>query len=216
MSNVGSVKTNGINCRILLPLFLGLILFASTVGATGTPPTDPSDPKTLAFTSTSIDWSWQDTSSDESGFMVWTDPGDVAPSTLSATTPADTVSWLQSGLAANSLYSFQVAATGIYGTSARTVPITAWTLAQTAVEPVIKTVPDFEVAVGANDGNPAHTLYAIACTTLGKWVQSDGSLGGAYLFQTAATWGSVAITQCLHISHPHTSRCCQRLQSKLL
>ena len=96
-------------------------------------------------------------------------------------------------MAANSLYSFQVAAVNLYGESARTGTITAWTLAATPVEPVIKTDPAFAVAVGAIDGNPAHTLYAMECTTLGAWVQADGSLGGSPLYQTAAAWGSVTV-----------------------
>jgi hypothetical protein len=194
MSNSGSVIANGVNFRLLFPLFAGMLLFASTVMAADPPPTAPANPVALAATSTSISWSWQDLSSDESGFIVWTDPGAVTPSTLSTTVPADTVSWAQPGLAANSLYSFQMAATNIYGTSAKTEPITSWTLAATPVEPVIKTEPAFEVAVGANDGNPAETVYAIECTTLEKWVQADGNLGASPLFQTAAAWGSVALT----------------------
>ena len=194
MSSSWSVKANHVNHRLLFPLFVGAILLASTVASAGAPPTAPAGPRASTITRTSILWSWQDMSSDETGFMVWTDPGAAAPSTLRTTTPKNTVSWTHTGLAANSLYSFQVAAANIYGTSARTALTSAWTLAATPVEPVINSMPAFVIAVGELDGNPLETAYSIKCTTLGQWVQQNGSLGAAPLFQTAAAWGSMAVT----------------------
>lgn len=179
--------------QCLTPLILGMALLTISAAAAELPPAAPANPSTTTITSTSIAWSWQDQSADETNFKVWTDPGAVTPSTLSTITPANTSSWTQTGLAVNALYSFQVAAVNVYGTSARTTPLSAWTLAAVPVKPVIETAPAFEIAVGANDGNPAQTVYAIQCITLGQWLQAGGSLGASPLFQTAAAWGSIDV-----------------------
>ncbi len=179
--------------KFFLICFVVLVFTAPTVFAAGLPPAAPTNPSAAITTSTSITWSWQDQSPDENGFTVWTGPGAVTPSTLSATTPANSTSWQQTALAVNSLYSFQVAAANIYGTSAKTTPLSAWTLAVAPVKPVIETTSEFEVAVGANDGNPANTLYAIKCTTRGQWLQEGGRLDALPLFQTASAWGSVDV-----------------------
>jgi len=87
-----------------------------------------------------------------------------------------------------------VAATNVYGRSAKTTPVSAWTLAVPPVKPSIAGTPAFTVSVGSGDGNPGQTVYALKCTTLGQWVQAQGSLGASPLFKTAADWGTVTVT----------------------
>lgn len=42
--------------------------------------------------------------------------------------------------------------------------------------------------------NPAHTNYSIYCTTTGQFVQANGTLGSAEVWQTKSGWGTITIT----------------------
>ncbi len=92
----------------------------------------PANPSGVPVGPTAIRWNWEDATTEESGFRVWCDPGTAAPVTLRATLPADTAAWVQNGLAANTPYTFQVAAFDGEGESRRTAPVTVWT----HIEPV--------------------------------------------------------------------------------
>ncbi len=208
MSSTEPVASNPVVRQWLCSLFAGGALFAAAVATAASPPAAPSHPGATANSSTSIEWSWQDNSSNETGFSVWTDPGMVTPSTLGMITPANTTSWTQTALTANSLYSFQVAATNLYGRSAKTIPLSVWTLAAPPVAPLVKSSPAFEIAVGPGDGNPAYTLYAIQCATNGLWLQAQGSLGMTPQFQTASAWGSTVVKHTLSAA-PSFSVCAQ-------
>ena len=95
-------------------------------------PAAPENAAGAAVDTTTLRWSWEDYSDKESGFRVWCDPGTAAPVTLRATLAADTAAWVQNGLAANTPYTFQVAAFDGEGESRRTAPVTVWT----HIEPV--------------------------------------------------------------------------------
>ena len=176
-------------------LFAVLLSAAVAPGAYATAiPTAPDTPTATGMTATQIVWGWRDRSSDESGFKVWTDPGTSSPSTLRTTTAANIISWKQTGLAVNTLYSFQAAAINVYGSSAKTAQLSAWTLALTPVQPVVTSSIGITVSVGTGDGNPEHTVYAIKCTNLGLWVQTGGTLGNTPLYRTAAAWGAIPLS----------------------
>ena len=83
-------------------------------------PNPPSGPGSTSVTRTSIRWTWQDNSSDETGFKVYYDPGTGPPVTLLATTAADAVYRDKTSLTGNTSYSFQVLATNTAGDSDRT------------------------------------------------------------------------------------------------
>lgn len=163
-------------------------------------PAPPSNPGATNITETSITWTWQDNSPDETGFLVYDDPGVTPPSTLQEKTAADVTQWTHSGLSPNTAYTMQVAATNeIIGlTSAPTAPYTAWTLANVPVAPTVANPTQTTLDVTLNaDGNPAYTLYALEILPgVGgnTWVQADGSLGAAAAYQTAATWGTTTVT----------------------
>jgi hypothetical protein len=51
-----------------------------------------------------------------------------------------------------------------------------------------------DVAIASGDGNPASTTYALAETTGGLFLQSDGTLGASAFYQTATAWGTTTVT----------------------
>ncbi len=106
--------------------------------------------------------------------------------------------WTASGLTPNAQYTFT--ATSRNGAAVETAPVSAsrFTLAAVPVAPVVSNpgVHTLDVAVGAGDGNPAITRYALhVFPEVGglSWIQADGSLGDSPLFQTAAAWGTVTV-----------------------
>lgn len=161
----------------------------------GVLPTAPSVPGATGVTSNAITFTWQDNSTDETGFKVYADAGSAAPTTLRTTTAANITSWNWTALSINTQYAFQVAATNAVGDSAKTTNFTAWTLAATPAAPTLSgtTATSVDVAITA-DTNPATTTYAIRNTTVGQYVQANGSLGATAVYQTAAVWGTKTVT----------------------
>ncbi len=163
------------------------------------PPAEPTTPGATAIGVDTVTWTWEDNSGDETGFKVFDDPSAVDPVTLQTTTAANIQSWQHDSLSANTQYAFQVSATNTYGDSAKTGTITAWTL---AAQPLIPSVTNatqhtLDVALTTGDGNPAGTEYAIRVDDgLGgnAWVQADGSVGAAPVYQTMSTWDTITVT----------------------
>jgi len=79
------------------------------------PPAPPSNPGSADITTTSITWTWQDNSTNETGFRLYADPGSGMPFTLRSAPAANDTSWVYTGLTSNTRYSFQVYA--VNGTS---------------------------------------------------------------------------------------------------
>lgn len=156
----------------------------------------PSNPGAAAFGANTITWTWNENSSNETGFKVYDDPGAGPPATLQTTTAANIQSWQHTGLSPNTQYAFQVAATNSNGDSAKTANYTAWTWAAVPAAPVVSnpSVSTLDVAIGGVNGNPASTQYAIYCTTTSQWVQSGGALGTDPAWQTATAWGTKTVT----------------------
>jgi len=100
------------------------------------------------------------------------------------------------GLSANTAYYFRAYAANSAGATLGGFDVSFHTLANTPTAPTVgsATTTSLAVTIGAGDGNPAGTLYAINETTTGDYVQADGSLGAAAVFQTAAAWGTVTVT----------------------
>ena len=102
---------------------------AATLTVIGGGPNAPSNPGTTSITTSSITWTWQDNSADETGFKVYADPGAGPPSTLRITTGVDAAFWDYTGLSANTQHAFQVAATNAGGDSSKTSNFAKYTLA---------------------------------------------------------------------------------------
>ena len=114
-------------------------------------------------------------------------------------TPAGVESWLHSGLSANTQCAFQVSAANADGESNQTPNFSRYTLAATPDAPTVSnpTPSTLNVAIGAGDGNPAHTGYYIQISPAvggNVWVQGDGALGASPVYQTAAAWGTVTVS----------------------
>jgi len=59
--------------------------------------------------------------------------------------------------------------------------------------PQVSTAGPYSLSLVIVDGNPVYTTYSIYCTTASQYVQANGTLGGAEVFQTASTWGNLII-----------------------
>lgn len=175
----------------------GDIVLTVTPASAG--PTAPSKPNATSIQTSSITWTWQDNSTTETGFKVWADSGAGAPATLRTTTAAGITSWAFTALAPNQPYSFQVAATNAVADSARTSRFTCHTAAAVPRAPTVgaRTGDSTTVGIGAGDGNPASTTYAIGIDPAiggSYWVQADGTVGNTSVWQTAVAWGTTAVT----------------------
>lgn len=71
-----------------------------------------------------------------------------------------------------------------------------FTLARTPAAPILSNpqIHSMDVSIDATDGNPGLTHYALFCETTGDYVQSDGTLGAAKVWNSASTWGTVTVT----------------------
>lgn len=91
-------------------------------------PLVPSNPGTTNVAPTSLRFTWQDNSTNETGFKVYYDMGASNPVTLQQTTAANATYCDAVGLSSNTQYSFQVLATGTVGDSLKTSRVSAYTL----------------------------------------------------------------------------------------
>jgi len=95
------------------------------------------------------------------------------------------------GLSVNTQYAYNAYATNSVGTSYGSAS-SFYTLANTPTAPTVGTPTgnSLNVTIGAIDGNPGATTYAIYCSTTSQYVQANGSLSASAVYQTASTWGA--------------------------
>jgi N-acetylneuraminic acid mutarotase len=91
-------------------------------------PDAPSSPGATSVQKDQLTWTWTDNSDFETGFKVWSGAGATGPNSVTSMTAANTESFTTTGLAANTQYAFQVAATNNGADSAKTPNYTTWTL----------------------------------------------------------------------------------------
>jgi hypothetical protein len=98
------------------------------------------------------------------------------------------------GLSVNTSYFYRAYATNNINTSYGTES-SFFTLANAPGAPTVNgaTSSSLNVTVAVN-GNPSITEFAIEETGSNNYVQSDGSLGGSPVWQTASTWGTKTVT----------------------
>ena len=99
-----------------------------------------------------------------------------------------------SGLSANTHYNTRAHATNNSGI-AYGARMDFWTLAKIPVVPILRnpTSSTLDLIIQENN-NPSITEFAIAESGTGLYVQANGSLGAAEVWQTKTTWGTVTIT----------------------
>lgn len=117
----------------------------------------------------------------------------TTPTSLSGTIAAG-VSAPLTPLLPNTNYSFRVSATNSFGT-ANGVTLTFNTLAETPNAPTVSNPSPItlDVAITA-DNNSSSTQYAIQEVASGNYVQADGSLAPATVWQTSSAWGTKIVT----------------------
>lgn len=97
--------------------------------STGSPPLDslpPSTPAALqaqAITATRIDISWQDTATNETGFLLLRSPGTDQPYETIATLPSNAQSWSDLSVQPGSAYAYRLIALNAHGESSPTLPV---------------------------------------------------------------------------------------------
>jgi len=98
----------------------------STLASNAIPNGEPSSPGATNIATTSIRWTWNDNSSNETGFKVYAGAGATAPGTVTHTTGADAQYWDHSPLSTNAQYAMQVSATNTNGDTGKTANLTAY------------------------------------------------------------------------------------------
>jgi hypothetical protein len=106
-----------------------------------------------------------------------------------------TFSLSPSSLSVNTQYYFRAYAINSVNTTLGD-ELNFWTLANAPAAPTVNTPTgsSLNVTIGASDGNPSTTTYAIQETTSGNYVQANGTLGASAVWQTSATWSAITLT----------------------
>ncbi len=100
-------------------------------------------------------------------------------------------------LSVNTAYYYRTYAVNVGGSVLDIADMSFYTLANTPTAPTVNggTANSLNVTIGSGDGNPSGTLYAIYETTTTKYVTATGGLTSSTpVYQTAATWGTVTVT----------------------
>ncbi len=175
------------------------VLLAAAPAVFAVPPNAPSNPNVTNLTATSATLRWTDNAGNEQGFSLYAGFGDTAPSTATYSVPIPNLTQLPipaGTLTPNSQFTFQVSAYNADGESAKTAPLTFWTLAVVPPVPVVAPLSPTALLVTVVPAatNPDFTQYALRCTSANQWVQLDGTLGANAAWQTAEAWGTVTVT----------------------
>lgn len=101
---------------------------SGTTLAPGSLPTAaPTGPGAADISTSGIRWTWNDNSSNETGFKVYAGAGSSAPGTVTHTASANALWWDHPGLIPNIQYAMQVSAANTNGDSAKTTDIARYT-----------------------------------------------------------------------------------------
>ena len=105
-----------------------------------------------------------------------------------------TFSLSPTSLSVNTRYYFRAYAINSVNTTLGS-ELNFWTLANAPAAPTVNTPTgsSLNVTIGASDGNPSTTTYAIQETTSGNYVQANGTLGASAVWQTATTWSAITV-----------------------
>jgi len=101
-----------------------------------------------------------------------------------------------SGLSVNTQYVANIWTYDSYGNSNSASEIAKYTAAATPTSPTVlaASTTTIDVTLGAGDGNPGTTTYAIQETGTGNYVQGDGTLSGSAIWDTLSNWGTKTVT----------------------
>ncbi|MFA7253443.1 MAG: fibronectin type III domain-containing protein [Patescibacteria group bacterium] len=153
-------------------------------------PIAPNDFSGTPASASSIDWSWTDSSTIETGYKVH----NLTHSSLSGDLPADSIAWSEQSLEVNTAYTRHVNIFNEIGNNDSN-SATVYTKANTPGQPSVNQIDSISLKVIVSEGtdNPSYTHYEIYETTTGKYVrQSDGTLQATEDWQTYSGWGGAS------------------------
>ncbi|MCX6808366.1 MAG: 6-bladed beta-propeller [Candidatus Berkelbacteria bacterium] len=151
-------------------------------------PLAPTDFSGRAVSSSSIAWSWSDSSS-EIGYRLL----DTSDNILKNNLPEDSISFTENNLNADAVYTRKVQVWNPDGSNNSNLA-TVNTLANQPLAPTLQTVSSSEIKIIINQsGNSSTTRYAIYNETLGKYVKhGDGTTQDAEDWQLYQDWGGTS------------------------
>lgn len=160
-------------------------------------PTAPSNAATSTVGSTTSTFTWDDNSGDEDHFIV--EYRDVYAESFPGTSvevAADAVSTVITGLTPNTYYEFRVAAVSLDGvTSTYSTSDPFYTLAATPAAPTVSAASRTSITVSINtNSNSTSTEYALYSSTLGAYLQADGTTSASPSWNTTSTWGTLTVS----------------------
>lgn len=172
----GSCNLASTSCMMRLNEFALCPHTAAQVGWTGAVlpavPTAPSGLVASASSPTQINLTWQDTASNESGFQVERRGGSDANFSLIATTPANTSTYLDNSVQADTQYSYRVRAFNLTGASSYSHEATVTTpRTPDALNISTADLPEATVAVPYS-----RSVTAVGGRAPYRWVVESGTL----------------------------------------
>src|ERR1043166_9462717 len=180
--------------RLGLVIGLALLWAAPLHAGKPMPPAAPSSLSAAVVSSTQINLSWHDNSSDESGFVVQRGPSASGPWTQIATLGAGATSYANAGLSAGTTYYYEVYAYNSRGSSAYAGPVGA------ATAPVCSfSLSPSSASFAASGGSGSMNLTTSAgcawtATSTASWIIINsgftGSGTGTVNYSVAANSGS--------------------------
>jgi len=107
--------------------------------------------------------------------------------------------WTSNGLSPNTQHFFFGGSRNGGGTQGAMAVGAKYTLARTPTAPAVTNPGDrtLDVAIGVGDDNPSDTVYAIQMSpdlAGNSWIQADGTLGAAEVYQMASDWAVTTVT----------------------
>jgi uncharacterized repeat protein (TIGR01451 family) len=152
------------------------------------PPAIPSAPTVESadvLSSTSIQWNFADTSDNETGFKFY--DGDLT--LLETSNTPDSSSFLEASLSPNVEYNRSVSAFNYNGESSIVGFNPVYTLANAPAIETLTVASDTSInlAIDVSENSTA-TEYAIYEVSSQDWLQADGTIDSARIYQTYANW----------------------------
>jgi len=148
--------------------------------AVGPPPNTPSDLIATPISSSQLNLTWQDNSSDETGFKIERKTGTGSYSQI-ATVGANVTSYSNSGLSANITYYYRVRAYNAAGNSAYSNEASATTLPPPPPAPTLK--------------SPASASTVSSLTPRLEWNASSGAVSYGIQISTSSSFATLLVNE---------------------
>lgn len=160
-------------------------------------PPSASNQISAPITTTSMQVSWKDNATNETGYKIYRSQNPGGPFLQSGgSLPANTISYTDTGLNINERYYFRIAPFNALG-EGTFVLTSAATFALQPGAPTVVSLSYSSMMVTLDLGpNPITTQFAVRITTAGldRFLQSDGSLGNTPAWNTFSGWGGIGGT----------------------